>query len=106
MSDSSDRNVTDLPAGPSIPTRRVNRKAVASVVLGVLGMLIPVAASIVAIVLGYRSRSEIAETSQRGDGLATAGIVLGWSGVIIGIGWVVVFVTAIVSAAPAREIGL
>lgn len=106
MNKGPDHEVAELSVAPATPARRVNRKAVASVVMGVLGLLIPVAASIVAIVLGYRSRSEIAEGQQRGEGFATAGIVLGWSGVIIGIGWVAVFVTAIVSAAPTREIGL
>ena len=100
----------ERPAGAPVESvgaaRRTNRKALVSVAIGLLGLVIPVAASIVAIVLGYRARSEIAEGPQRGDGLATAGIVLGWSGVFIGIGWVVVFLTAILSAAPAREIGL
>ena len=94
------------PAAAASSRKKVNAKAIASVLLGTVGLLLPVAASIVAIVLGYRARSEIAEGPQRGEGLATAGIILGWSGVIIGIGWVAVFLTAIVSAAPAREIGL
>ena len=87
-------------------TLKRNSKAMASVAIGILGLIIPVAASIVAIVLGYRARSEIAEGPERGAGLATTGIVLGWLGVVIGIVWVVVFLTAILSAGEAREIGL
>lgn len=39
--------------------------------------------SVLALVFGYRARREIRESngSQSGDGMATAGIVLGWVGV-------------------------
>ena len=67
------------------PARReTNGYAIASLVLGIVGLSFPIA-SIVALVLGYRARREIAASpeTQSGDGLATAGIVLGWVGVAI-----------------------
>jgi hypothetical protein len=61
-----------------------NGKAIASVILGVIGVTgVPFMASIVALILGYMARGEIAETGQEGRGLATAGIILGWVGVAV-----------------------
>jgi hypothetical protein len=50
--------------------------AVASLVLGVfwLGWV----GSVLALVFGYLARRQIAERGEDGDGLAIAGIVLGW----------------------------
>jgi uncharacterized protein DUF4190 len=54
----------------------MNGMAVASVVLGVfwLGWV----GSVLALVFGYLARKQIAERGEDGDGLAIAGIVLGW----------------------------
>lgn len=70
------------PAAPiiiqAIPT---NGKAIAALVLGILWLWW--VGSILALLLGYTARGEIkaSKTPQGGDGLATAGIVLGWIGV-------------------------
>ena len=53
--------------------------------------------SILAIVFGYIARRQIRQTEQKGLGMATAGIVLGW----VGIGFIVVAV--IVFAAGAAH---
>jgi hypothetical protein len=55
--------------------------AIASLVLGITGWtLLPVIGSILAIILGYMARNEIRQRPDEigGDGLALAGIVLGW----------------------------
>jgi hypothetical protein len=39
--------------------------------------------STLAIILGHKARKEIATTGQAGDGMATAGITIGWIGVAI-----------------------
>ena len=55
--------------------------ATISLIAGILGFTIfPVIASIVAIVTGYAARKETRAIPPRasGDGLATAGIVMGW----------------------------
>ena len=63
---------------------RTNGKAIASLVLGIIGVTgIPFVASIIAIILGYIARREIAEHGEEGRGLATAGIILGWVGVVL-----------------------
>ena len=53
---------------------------------GVLGIIIlPLVCSVLALVLGYAARREIAASGGRltGDGPALAGIVLGWLGVVL-----------------------
>src|SRR5512140_3371363 len=58
-------------------------KAIASLVLGLLGLFaIPVIGSVLAIVLGGQAKREIAaEPRLGGEGLASAGVILGWVGV-------------------------
>ena len=70
----------------SVSTGQTNGKAVASLACGIGGFVVlPVALSIVALVLGYQARSELAQRpGEGGAGMATAGIVLGWVGVAVG----------------------
>jgi hypothetical protein len=66
------------PAAPAVPTSGL---AVASLVLAVGGLtILPLIGSIVAIILGYMARNDIRRRPGEvsGDGIATAGIVLGW----------------------------
>jgi hypothetical protein len=42
-------------------------------------------ATIPAIVFGHMARSQIRRTGEQGDGLAVAGLVLGWGAVILAI---------------------
>lgn len=75
------------PAAPN------NSKATASLVLGIIGLVvwiipfigyfIALACAIAAIVLGSKAKKEIAVSggTQGGTGMATAGFVLGWIGV-------------------------
>lgn len=72
---------TSAPAGP--PT---NGMAIASLIASILGLtLFPTIGSIVGLVLGYMARKEIRESggAMTGDGLATAGIIIGWIGVAL-----------------------
>ncbi|RPI53071.1 MAG: DUF4190 domain-containing protein [Chloroflexi bacterium] len=55
--------------------------AVASLLLGIGGLtIVPLLGSILAIILGYMARKDIRQRpgETTGEGLATAGIVLGW----------------------------
>jgi hypothetical protein len=55
--------------------------AIASLVLGIGGLtILPLLGSIVALILGYMARNEIRQRPDEltGDGLAIAGIVMGW----------------------------
>lgn len=63
--------------GYAVP-RPTNGMAVASMVLGILwlGWL----GSLLALIFGYIARQQIRERGESGDGMAVAGIVLGWIG--------------------------
>jgi hypothetical protein len=63
--------------------RETNGSAIVSVVLGVLWFA--GIGSLLALVFGYKARREIKNSagSQKGSGLATAGIILGWIGIAI-----------------------
>ena len=63
------------------PLRRTNSLAVVSLVCGILGWtLLPFLGSIIAIICGHMARSEIRRSpdTQEGDGLAVAGLVMGY----------------------------
>jgi Domain of unknown function (DUF4190) len=63
-----------------------NRKAIWSLVTGILGLLCCGLLGIAAIVLGQGAKREIAASGEGGGGMATAGVVLG----IIGLVWMVI----------------
>ena len=65
--------------------QRTSGYAVASLVLGIAGIFVfPVIPSILAVIFGSKARDEIrASSAVGGDGLATAGIVLGWVGIVL-----------------------
>lgn len=64
---------------PYPPARQTNGMAIAAMVLGILWVYW--VGSILALVFGYLARAEIKRTGQGGDGMAIAGIVLGWVGI-------------------------
>jgi hypothetical protein len=59
--------------------------AIASFVLSLVGFFVfPFVPSVAAVVLGYRARADIrSDPSLAGEGWATAGIVLGWIGIVL-----------------------
>ncbi len=67
------------PAGRPLPAR-TNPMAVASLACGVGQPFTAFLSTIPAIVLGHMARREIRRTGEDGMGLATAGVVLGWTG--------------------------
>ena len=85
------------PAAP--PT---NQKALISMILGIVGLtIVPILASIPAVILGHMSRKEIARTGESGGGMATAGLIMGYIGsigYIIAIVAFVLFFAAIFAA--------
>ncbi|MGY2080684.1 DUF4190 domain-containing protein [Modestobacter sp. SYSU DS0657] len=61
------------------PPQRTNGLAIASMVLGIVWIYW--IGSILALVFGYVAKRQIRERGEGGDGMATAGIVLGWVGI-------------------------
>jgi hypothetical protein len=82
------RVTADLPSAPaaapawrSAPApARTNPLAVGSLACGIGQLFFGPLATIPAIVLGHMARREIRRTGEDGTGLATAGLVLGWTG--------------------------
>ena len=69
----------------ALPTSNM---AVISLISGILGLsMFPVIGSIIAIITGQSARGETRANPPRasGDGLATAGIIMGWVGVALGV---------------------
>ncbi len=79
---------------------KANGLAIASLVLGILWLWW--VGSVLALVFGYSARGQIrrSEGRESGDGLAIAGIVLGW----VGVGTLLLFV--IVLSAASRQVEL
>jgi hypothetical protein len=68
-----------------VPYQRPNSSmAIVSLIAGILGItFFPLLGSIVALITGYAARKEIQESAGAlaGDGMATAGLVMGWIGI-------------------------
>ena len=75
--------------------RQTSSLAVASLVSGILGWtLLPFIGTVVAIITGHMARAEIRRSNGRleGDGMAVAGLVLGWvSAALVLVGLFIVF---------------
>jgi uncharacterized protein DUF4190/uncharacterized protein DUF1707 len=76
--------VPTVPMYTPLPARPTNGMAIASLACGIGGYLTCGLSSIPAVVLGHNARNRIRETGEDGDGLATAGLVLGYLGIA---GW-------------------
>jgi hypothetical protein len=69
------------PPPPRMQTVQTSGMAVASLVMGILGWtVLPLLGSILAIIFGYSARNEIRQRpgELEGEGMAMAGLVLGW----------------------------
>jgi hypothetical protein len=102
--------VTDLPAGPfptawpvpayapppPVATSGTNSMAVAAMVLGVAEFFTAGLTAIPAVICGHIARRQMKMTAQRGDGLATGGLVLGYMAIIF---WTVLIVASVVTFA-------
>jgi len=87
------------PYAPPPPTGlRTSTNAIVSLIAGITGWtLLPMLGSIVAIIFGYIAKSEIKKSNGMvtGNGMATAGLILGYVSVAMGIClaciWVLLF---------------
>jgi len=89
--------VNDLPAGPAgpmmpyhayypqvAPIPPTNGLAIAALVCGIAEIFTLGLAAIPAVILGHLARGQVKQTGERGDGMALAGIILGYLGIA---GW-------------------
>ena len=75
--------VAPVPYGqyPVMPQPRTNSMAVGALVCGIGQLFFLFPASVAAVVLGHISRNQIKRTGEAGDGMALAGLALGWIGI-------------------------
>jgi Domain of unknown function (DUF4190)/Domain of unknown function (DUF1707) len=81
--------------------RRTNSLAVASLACGLGQIFFWFLAAIPAVVLGHVARRQIRQTGEDGQGMATAGLVLGW----IGIALTVLFIAGAVAIVAVTHTG-
>lgn len=79
--------MTQSPLPPAAQLPRTDPLAIWSLVLGILAFMccIPFVPSVLAVVLGGQSRQRIRASggTLTGDGLAQAGVILGWIGIAL-----------------------
>jgi hypothetical protein len=85
-----------VPAYQPPPPSGTNSMAIASMVLGVAEFFTGGLTAIPAVVCGHIARRQMKQTAQRGDGLATGGLVLGYMAIIF---WSVLIAASLVGVA-------
>ena len=66
------------------PASKTNGTAIAALVTGIVGWtVVPFFASIAAVVLGHVARTQIRRSGEQGSGLALAGLILGYTGIVL-----------------------
>ena len=93
----------DLPAGPlpvwpvaAAPPAGTNSMAIASMVLGVAEFFTMGLTAVPAVICGHIARRQMRMMPQRGEGLATSGLVLGYMAIIF---WAVLIAASLVGVA-------
>ena len=85
-----------VPAYQPPPPSGTNSMAIASMVLGVAEFFTGGLTAIPAVICGHVARRQMRQTAQRGDGLATSGLVLGYMAIIF---WSVLIAASLVGVA-------
>jgi hypothetical protein len=90
--------------------RPTNTMAIVSLVAGILGLsFIPLIGSIVAVITGPMAKKEIQQSmgSMDGEGLAKAGMIIGWIGIALGVmgccGMIIAFVIPMILVATQNS---
>jgi len=92
MSDTAHPQPVQMPPPPPKPTSTM---AIVSLITGITGWtILPMIGSLVAVITGHMAKSEIKKSmgSLGGNGMATAGLVLGYLSLALGLCICVVFV--------------
>ena len=88
------------PGGYGYAPQQTNQKALWSLILGILGLVFcGLLAGIPALILGSSARKEIAASggAQSGDGMARAGVILGWIAVALSVLGIVLIMGGVLS---------
>ena len=79
---------TELPPPFSETPAPTSTLSLTSLIMGILGwVFLPIVGAIIAVITGHMAKKEIRESGGMlgGDGLATAGLVLGYSNIALGV---------------------
>jgi hypothetical protein len=88
------------PAPVQARPQPTNGLAVASLVCALMQVFSLGITAIPAVILGHLARGQIRRTGERGDGMATAGLVLGW----LGIAFFVLLVVGVTAMATTHSV--
>ena len=84
------------PQAPQEPQAAPDGNAVASLILGILGItVVPLISSILAVILGRASIGDAYKRGERGSGMARAGVILGWIGVAVPVALLIFLVAGV-----------
>jgi hypothetical protein len=86
------------------PPRQTNSLALTSMIVSIASLVICAPIGVVGAILGHRARRQCRELGQDGDGLALAGVIVGWIG--FGLTILIVVVYAVIFAVLAANGGL
>lgn len=100
------------PYGPPayyVPAPPTNSKAITALILSIVSLVVCPLIGIAGIILGNQARAEIRQTGEQGEGMAQAGVIMGWIAValatlalLLSLGWVVYLVGFVASAAAVN----
>ena len=79
---------TELPPPPNETPAPTSTLSLTSLIMGILGWIfLPIVGAIIAVITGHMAKKEIRESKGLlgGDGMATAGLVLGYSNIALGL---------------------
>jgi len=96
-------------APPAAPQQQNNTMALISLIASILGVtFVPTVGSIVGLILGYMARKQIRESGgvQGGEGMAKAGIIIGWIGVALALVGICITIAVLVLGVTIPGIGL
>jgi hypothetical protein len=85
---------------PGYQSAQTNGLAVASLVCGIAQIMVGPLSGIPAIILGHVARSRISQTGEQGGGLALAGLILGYVGLVL----FTIIIIAIVAAVSTVQV--
>jgi hypothetical protein len=88
--------------GAPVPVARpTNGLAVTSMVLSLCGLFLCGVTALIGAIMGHVARRQIRQRGDEGDGMALAGIIIGWILVALWLGFGVLVLIGIISAANA-----
>jgi len=87
--------VPNWAGAPGYPMAKTNVLAVIALVCGVAQFVGLFPAGIAAIVVGHIARKQIRQTSEQGDGMALAGLILGYIGLALAVIGIIVIIVLV-----------